>query len=171
MVPNSRGKVTTPSVVSFKKRRSDKAGGGKGGEGGGGLARIVIGEAALARIASHPRNTYSSVKRVVGRTRKEAKEAGVGLGALNVDQVRARQNKNFFFFVCVCFFVGCLLLLFFQVHGTCWCLVSFSLLVLVPGVYIHMCVRFALEYVAGCLSCVSRSLSAFFCGELQQPTL
>lgn len=88
MVPNSRGKVTTPSVVSFKKRASDKAS-AKGGGGGGGLARIAIGEAAVARIASHPRNTYSSVKRIVGRTKKEAKEAGVGLGALNVDQVRA----------------------------------------------------------------------------------
>lgn len=115
MVPNSRGKVTTPSVVSFKKRRSDKTGGGKGGEGGEGLARIVIGEAAVARIASHPRNTYSSVKRVVGRTRKEAKEAGVGLGALNVDQVRTRyikQKRVFLLCVLLCF-VGCLLLLFF----------------------------------------------------------
>lgn len=92
MVPNSRGKLTTPSVVSFKKRKSsnhateEKDGGGKGG--GGGLTRIVIGEAAVARIASHPRSTYSSVKRIVGRTRREAKEAGVGLGALNVDQVK-----------------------------------------------------------------------------------
>eukprot|EP00904_Undaria_pinnatifida_P008545 jgi/Undpi1/4820/HiC_scaffold_19.g08173.m1 len=93
MVPNSRGKLTTPSVVSFKKRKSsnhateEKDGGGKGGGGGGGgLTRIVIGEAAVARIASHPRSTYSSVKRIVGRTRREAKEAGVGLGALNVDQ-------------------------------------------------------------------------------------
>ncbi|CAM9340575.1 unnamed protein product [Ectocarpus sp. 6 AP-2014] len=54
--------------------------------GGGGLARIFVGEAAAARIATDPKNTYSSVKRIVGRTKKEAKEAGVGLGALNVDQ-------------------------------------------------------------------------------------
>ena len=49
--------------------------------------RVVIGEAASKRVASQPRSTYSSVKRVIGRTRKEAKEAGVGLGALNVDKV------------------------------------------------------------------------------------
>lgn len=68
------------------------AGGGAGagadrGGGGGGLARIYVGEAAVERIATHPRTTYSSVKRIVGRTKREAKEAGVGLGALNVDQV------------------------------------------------------------------------------------
>eukprot|EP00752_Nemacystus_decipiens_P005820 g5262.t1 len=59
---------------------------GGGGSGGGGLARIYVGEAAAARIATHPKTTYSSVKRIVGRTKKQAKEAGVGLGALNVDQ-------------------------------------------------------------------------------------
>lgn len=85
MVPNSKGRLTTPSVVSFKRRKAD----GGGREGGAGvLGKIVVGEAAVARIATHPRSTYSSVKRVVGRTKKEAKEAGVGLGALNVDQVR-----------------------------------------------------------------------------------
>ncbi|CAM9960422.1 unnamed protein product [Pylaiella littoralis] len=56
------------------------------GSGSGGLARIYVGEAAVARIATHPKSTYSSVKRIVGRTKKQAKEAGVGLGALNVDQ-------------------------------------------------------------------------------------
>ena len=57
----------------------------------------------MARVASHPRSTYSSVKRVVGRTRKEAKEAGVGLGALNVDQVRAVKQLMCFFLSILCF--------------------------------------------------------------------
>lgn len=49
---------------------------------------VVVGAPAMERIPSHPRSTYSSVKRLIGRTVKEAKEAGVSLGALNVDQVR-----------------------------------------------------------------------------------
>lgn len=120
MVPNSRGKVTTPSVVSFKKRASDKTSGKGGGEGGG-LARIAIGEAAVARIASHPRNTYSSVKRIVGRTKKEAKEAGVGLGALNVDQVRAAVKKkhNFYHDYNLFCFVWCFFFFVFPVPGVC----------------------------------------------------
>lgn len=65
----------------------DDVGDGGDGSRGGGLARIYVGEAAVARIATHPKNTFSSVKRIVGRTKKQAKAAGVGLGALNVDQV------------------------------------------------------------------------------------
>lgn len=87
LVPNSRGKMTTPSVVSFKRKKITT----ESGDTGGALARIYVGEAAVERIATHPQSTYSSVKRVVGRTKKEAKEAGVGLGALNVDQVRRRR--------------------------------------------------------------------------------
>ncbi|CAN0175318.1 unnamed protein product [Ascophyllum nodosum] len=79
MVPNSHGRFTTPSVVSLKNK-------GKASSTTEGGVRVVIGEAASKRVASQPRSTYSSVKRVIGRTRKEAKEAGVGLGALNVDK-------------------------------------------------------------------------------------
>lgn len=49
---------------------------------------VLVGAPAMERIPIDPRNTYSSVKRVMGRTLKEAKEAGVSLGALNVDQVK-----------------------------------------------------------------------------------
>ena len=78
-----------PRRQQQRRRRVDGDDGDDGGDGsgGGGLARIYVGEAAVARIATHPKNTYSSVKRIVGRTKKQAKEAGVGLGALNVDQV------------------------------------------------------------------------------------
>lgn len=49
---------------------------------------VLVGTPAMERIPIDPRNTFSSVKRVIGRTLKEAKEAGVSLGALNVDQVQ-----------------------------------------------------------------------------------
>lgn len=54
---------------------------------------VVVGAPAVERIPIHPRSTYSSVKRLIGRTVKEAKEAGVSLGALNVDQVRVGTGR------------------------------------------------------------------------------
>lgn len=97
---------TQPAAAQEKGVAGDGGDGDRDGSGGGGLARIYVGEAAVARIATHPKNTYSSVKRIVGRTKKQAKEAGVGLGALNVDQVRkrcrCRSRRFFFFFFRVC---------------------------------------------------------------------
>lgn len=86
MIPNSEGCYTTPSVVSVMPRRQRKTMVEKDGDKAKGV-RVLVGERAVVRVATHPRSTYSSAKRVLGRTKKEAKKAGVGLGALNVDQV------------------------------------------------------------------------------------
>lgn len=100
-VAPAAGKAEDSRSSSSSRRSAAKE--QQGGGGGQGLARIYVGEAAVARIATHPRSTYSSVKRIVGRTKKQAKEAGVGLGALNVDQVRDSGMpgfvSDFFFFL------------------------------------------------------------------------
>lgn len=123
IIKNADGKFTTPSVVSYtsdnrKRNQRHVAGNGQnnreedeqnadnlrsGVAAGGGVILgvgetppgVFVGAAAVERLAIDPRSTYSSVKRVMGRTVKEAREAGVGLGALNVDQASLRRQLRY----------------------------------------------------------------------------
>ena len=56
------GASTTPSVVAFQRTE-----GGTHDD-----ARILVGEEAIGQAGSNAQNTYASVKRLIGRSRKEA---------------------------------------------------------------------------------------------------
>jgi molecular chaperone DnaK len=61
-VPNADGDTLTPSVVAFLPPSSDD---------GDGQTPPLVGRAARRQAPSNPRNTYSSVKRLIGRKRDD----------------------------------------------------------------------------------------------------
>jgi len=65
IIRNKMGLSTTPSVVSF-----ERVDGGEDGE-----VLIEVGQAALEQAERNPTNTFASVKRLIGRARKEASGA------------------------------------------------------------------------------------------------
>ncbi|KAG5186922.1 Hsp70 protein-domain-containing protein [Tribonema minus] len=69
IVPNRHGKRTTPSVVAWTSNDD-----------------IIVGDGAVAQRTENAINTFSSVKRLIGLTTKEARRAGLKLGAMGVDQ-------------------------------------------------------------------------------------
>jgi len=68
------GASTTPSVVSFERVE-----GGAEGE-----VRIEVGHAACEQAERNPNNTFASVKRLIGRARKEASGAVADASLLNL---------------------------------------------------------------------------------------
>ncbi|CAM9423107.1 unnamed protein product [Chrysoparadoxa australica] len=77
IVLNDQGKRTTPSVVAMLTGR-----------------KALVGELAVRQQEANPEDTFSSVKRVMGRTRTEAKRAGIKLGTQGVhkgfEQIRLK---------------------------------------------------------------------------------
>eukprot|EP00961_Rhodomonas_salina_P176391 2377500-Rhodomonas_salina.1 len=59
IIKNGKGKTTTPSVVTYKGERGET---------------VLVGEEAVAESGKEESCTFSSVKRVIGRKRQDAKD-------------------------------------------------------------------------------------------------
>jgi heat shock protein 1/8 len=70
LVKSRFGRNTIPSAVAWVESPQG--------------VNVLLGEAAMEQAASNPTNTFLSIKRLIGRTKSEARSAGVKLGQMGV---------------------------------------------------------------------------------------